>query len=834
MYLVAVVLTFCDFPPTFLNENLIHVHDINDHRDPTERRNNSRRLIHAFIIYTDRMQYYADQYPSISESFAAHPSISGNTAVSNDNKNDEYFEVNRCYSPASAYQEQHAVAPPPITSLAFGSGGCLYSAANARGSSTRSMRSNNMNNSKNNASGGVSMMYVHEEDTLELYSSVAAHPILKTNSVLSHRHNRFSSGNYHDGGIFRIVPLVNYIPDESTIAEPGSNRETRPFALSVSSAGVRAHTRGGLKLCEFSVRGTSSGKDNGPTIETTAAAIHPYVEQYGTMPTHLTCATTKSGYTATSTSQQNKNVFCLDIYAGLKEIASIKLCSSNRAQDISSMETNLQYNCLVAGTNQGILRIIDGNLSAKGDQVMASAGGIATISAVQSLATWGDYAVVPELQCLNIFDIRMLSRGIVASITTEFATRKICFMHSDNASPCILSASDHCMRLYDVNTCTPLNETIWPNLDTQHGERISSIAVLSSQDIQKISNDSNQYINTEKIAIGTTHAAMIMLGKGIPTLPKRTPFSIGHLCKPPLYPPIVENDHSKSITMQEMPFAKYTLRYSPMASDVKNTYPYDQKRKIKPVIPHSKRLFNEVIRNLMNGDVGNKETQENVFSCPMEKLIDIHSLSKPKDKSNPNQFLYNPLLSNAAYDTKADPRTSSSRDLVNKLTHTINPYVSSNFTEGLFPGWDCANLVDSQGDSYAAPILMMLFFTPEIRKILLSETSPDSKSNTLEWHMKVLCTQLQSATYLAGVSMSSHPPESDEKSLKMTSALQPADFIMGFKLTQEAVALNFFKDQDMVAKIRGFYRFLCKLRSQVRLTMNSLIIYFSFYSALPR
>lgn len=136
-----------------------------------------------------------------------------------------YYEVNRYFCPVYTPTHHHVVTNinnnlGAVTALAFGPS-CIYS-------SNRQVSSEFGTRGKGKSPGSnVAMLYSHEQDTVELYSSVASHDCIPRPSSAFVRSNHQDS----DMGVRRIISLMNFV-------YPGGNDEpkaTRPFTVSISS-----------------------------------------------------------------------------------------------------------------------------------------------------------------------------------------------------------------------------------------------------------------------------------------------------------------------------------------------------------------------------------------------------------------------------------------------------------------------------------------------------------------------------------------------------------------------------------------------------------------------
>lgn len=499
-------------------------------------------------------------------------------------------------------------------------------------------------------------------------------------------------------------------------------------------SGVRAHTRGGLLLCESSQR-TGPGKvcDSNSDKVVLSGCLHPHV---GGSPTHVTISNSRGELAGNYRGGgDQKNIHLLDIYAGLRTITSINATNAY----LTCMETNLAHNAIVSGSGDGLLRIIDGNLNpyaTRGNNVICQSN-----IRVNNLATFEDYIAVPDARQSQIllFDMRMISKGYVSVSPTQFMVQRLEYLSSGK----IIAVGNHEVQVLDTsldNHTEMSSQVFYPEL--QPNEYITTVATDSE----------------DKVAVGTNLAAVILLeeyGREYDRINRRCFNSDGklntnHLCKPPYakhndvfvnglvlnYIPSNLNHHGQN------PFNYHAIRFTPTVSD---------DLRLKKIIRHSRRYMSEKLTGLVT---------EN-DNCPTNQVCEF-------DKSclNFNQFLYSKKAV-YAYDVLADPRTQKSRSRYfeqNKLMRNVpsdyraplkrvgfranSQYSKFNCSNGLWAGWD------SNTRNVAAPVIYFLYFTPEIRDIVLKKGHSKNVSS-LVFELFVVFSYIESVTSCAAASFTS-------------------------------------------------------------------------------
>mmetsp|Transcript_18582 Transcript_18582/g.50803 ORF Transcript_18582/g.50803 Transcript_18582/m.50803 type:complete len:1506 (+) Transcript_18582:92-4609(+) len=231
----------------------------------------------------------------------------------------------------------------------------------------------------------ASMLLTHSTTDGMLYSSVAGHPeapplVLKNlygaiysttgTSVASYNnHHHHHARHPHNR---RAIPShafqPNYgdhdpaLPDSTTLTYQMGIRDLLPlgegFVASASPAGVRIHAHGGLQTADFHTEGML------------AMTAHP--NHQGDLVTHITAGGMALPPDVSQHSGRS-NVLCLDIYQGLRVIASHTATTTSTTRSttgpsdnsnitITALETSQARSSVIAGGSDGRIRVLDSRL----------------------------------------------------------------------------------------------------------------------------------------------------------------------------------------------------------------------------------------------------------------------------------------------------------------------------------------------------------------------------------------------------------------------------------------------------------------------------------------
>ena len=111
--------------------------------------------------------------------------------------------------------------------------------------------------------------------------------------------------------------------------------------VTASPMGVRMHTSGGLLVHDKPIPGMG------------CATLTP---SYDCAPTHITVST--FDISPNSSSKTNNSITCLDLHGNLKPVLKVSI----GVPVVTCMETNCLRNAIVAGLDDGILKVVDGSL----------------------------------------------------------------------------------------------------------------------------------------------------------------------------------------------------------------------------------------------------------------------------------------------------------------------------------------------------------------------------------------------------------------------------------------------------------------------------------------
>lgn len=153
-------------------------------------------------------------------------------------------------------------------------------------------------------------------------------------------------------GIRSIIPLPTYTFQVDA---------DHDYVVTASPSGVRMHTVGGLLVHDKPLPGMG------------CATITP---SYDSSPTHITV-----GALATTTgSTSNNSIVCLDLYGHLKPVLKV----STGLSVVACLETNQPRNAIIAGLEDGMLKVVDGSLrdwkTCMTTRHKGHAGGVANIA----------------------------------------------------------------------------------------------------------------------------------------------------------------------------------------------------------------------------------------------------------------------------------------------------------------------------------------------------------------------------------------------------------------------------------------------------------------------
>ena len=198
----------------------------------------------------------------------------------------------------------------------------------------------------------ASMLVTHSTLDGSLYSSCAGHPEAEIDTLQS-IYKTFYSGTIRASSKptrpHQIIPLHAYQPAFGTRVQQPTEAHmgittllsmTPSFVTSVSPAGVRVHTIGGLCVSDNELMGMVCG------------APHPEVGS-----THISVGGV--GWTQGLVGGHKPQIHCLDVYQDLRIVSSHTFSGD---LGVMALERNEPKRALVAGCSDGSLRLVDGRM----------------------------------------------------------------------------------------------------------------------------------------------------------------------------------------------------------------------------------------------------------------------------------------------------------------------------------------------------------------------------------------------------------------------------------------------------------------------------------------
>jgi len=715
----------------------------------------------------------------------------------------------------------------------------------------------------------ASMLVTHSTIDGSLYSSCGGHPEADA-GVLQSMYKIFFCGDYQIGRRNYRLPAHAFIPPfgGATIqqhAQLGISAlmpVVTGYVTSVSPAGVRVHTAGGLCVSDYEVSGMICG-----TSHPESKATHVSVGGY------------------------NSQISCLDLCQNLRVVSSYAFQTDKRL-GVMSLCSNAHKKALVAGCSDGTLRLVDGRMrgaelarikshsggvtdvASSEDGTLVATTGFASKSATRP-ATVGLYAY-PDPHLL-IYDVRYLGRGGIVHPFSGMkgSPRMISFLPDMDNHPRnrLLVASGQAgggmqiMTAFEEPDKNPLN-FIFPPLD--QGEAMTcmslsndSLAIGTSQSTilqfklagydkgpKTIASDTFRGVKNPSLQIQTgisgvslsdsmeTEKISLEVPNFYPGLP---PFSIS--------PTVLFKDQPAGNTTTDSLFSSYIMCTDPLISSKE-----PQRESIfdpiarDPLVPTSRRIVASTVIN-----AGSKSRGDSGLIVPASALK-IELLSKddtnvevPQSSkgqfSNPNKLLYSEKLASTCFspdmrrngtDNRRRSSTQNStlalkyrKKLSEEASESVIParyrltlrpqnivsphfeYRSYNKT-GIFPGWDYP---PSMPSAHVPSVSVLLYFVPEIRAYML-EHQFDKRlhlSKTVD-QVPTLSTELGFLFHNID-SISNHAMSYPGKDIEPhVGVFTPSLLLTAFKVMPEAINLALLDDNPAVAikarRPEAFYRFL--------------------------
>jgi PAB-dependent poly(A)-specific ribonuclease subunit 2 len=779
-----------------------------------------------------------------------------------------------CYSPLGAFKPQ--IYGVPVSAIAYdGTFEAMYVA-----SVTQSMCSR-FNGHR------ASVLAMHQTTDGSVYSSVAGHPegpghilnniydsvygmtpSMSTAGLPGYRHvpkHAFkppygtndpmlpgvgSRGNHHIG-INSLVPTMN------------------GYVASVSPAGVRVHSHGGLQVADYHVEGMICGTQ------------HPSHDP--SLVTHMTVGglaipREKGSHTS------NYQMLCLDLWQGLRVVSSYTIARNTKNLSCTAIACNNSTGSILAGCSDGHVRMLDGQLRELA-RLKSHFGGVTDISVSSDgnlLATVGFGSRVAKRTkgqlygfpdpAIFIYDIRYLGRG---GIPHPFAglnggPRYVTFLPEVQGLPSnrLLVASGQVGG--GLQIIVPFEEPsnagssfILPHLNMN--ESISSMTVAD-----------------DKLALGTSQGSILQYrmagfhhtidshglrrGAFVPStlhakstkepndlLPEETRKTKQVLSLPSLVPPPPAISVDTSVLLKGSPnarsgeseqlkalFSIYTMVADPILSMIGDSRDEAAtsfgRLASTATIEQSKLKVSSILLDRASHNVDFLETiptsdlKLNLFHDHRSDNVKISPTRKAL-LSNPNKFLYSNVLFTTAYEESLNRskitgrkhrKEESSRDEKESLMRIPTRYqltlrssgkfvASFNYAEfnqsGILPGWDYP---PTMPNAFVPPVLMVLYFIPEVRSSVaqLRLEKFTSKQLSLSPELAFLFHRIERISAFAMI----YPTYSDTTLPTRLGIWAPLNFLSILQEMPEAEQLQILDGSpaavDTFRRPEAFYRFL--------------------------
>jgi len=713
----------------------------------------------------------------------------------------------------------------------------------------------------------ASMLVTHSTINGNLISSCGGHPEADS-GVLQSVYKTFFCGDYQHNCRNQRLPIHAFQPPYgATVQQPHGAQlgiselipGTAGYITSVSPAGVRIHTIGGLCVSDFAVNGMMCGT--------------PHLE---------------SKTTHVSVGGCHSKIYCLDLYQNLRVVSSHSLQSDVGVMTLSS---NNNKQALVAGCSDGTLRFIDGRMrgaelarikshtggvtgvTSSGDGTLVATTGFAAKSHVSPVPV-GLYAY-PDPHIL-VYDVRYLGRGGIVHPFSGMkgSPRILSFLPDISNQPRnrLLAGSGQTgggMQIitpFEESDKNPLN-FLFPSLD--QGESMicmtlsdQFIAVGTSQsrvlqfELRGYNKhqtnrskdvESPMYVGSSMITSSTTQTEI-----NEDTVVEKTALEVPNFYPdiPPLSinPLVLLKEQAVGGTLSTSVFSSYIMCSDPLVSSVgsreESTFGAIARN---PLVPTPRRTVAKTVI-----DAGSKSQGDTGLLVPTSVLkIDLLPKGevgniRKKNKgarellANPNKLLYSDKLASECYlpdkrrkgkeyrgkvtgrgfklgfyERPADDETQSV--IPNRYRLKLRPQniVSPNFeycnynSTGIWPGWDYP---PSMPSAHGPSVLVLLYFVPTIKKVMMEHQFDERlySSRTVD-QVPTLSTELgflfhnidsisQSAMAYPGKEIKPH-----------VGVFMPSSLLTAFKVMPEAINLALLDDNPAVAvtarRPEAFYRF---------------------------
>ena len=646
----------------------------------------------------------------------------------------------------------------------------------------------------------------------EVYSSVKAHNAVPEEFMEAPSEDDVVK-HYKVKGVTKILPYEEF--------GPGGGGG----CVSLSLQGARMHMRGGMLLGENEIKGVQTGAFN-PTSE--------------------------GGYsfvTVGGVCVPGSQLHCLDVYSGLKTKSTV---------DIGGGVTCLEgcYGkapALLAGCTDGTIRVMDGMLRGhkkKSEiQIRAHSGGITNIAVSDdghTIATTGLVSSTttkyPDQQ-IYTFDLRMPTKAGIPSQFPGSVTPKF-IKFAENSLTTTLVA---CGRKGALQVIEPFGDPVSKYVDTglQQGEQITDMAMSSSSSFIALSTNAGRVCMLGRCGFGRTvnlpsrdptTGEEVVRKLATPHMMTANDMSTAYIPNPPMFK-IDSSLLSSNGPKQLNPFNLYTIRCQPHVSNDLNDPLRDQVFYENNYMRVLSQKLQDVAASNKANNPGDHDHVQHVRCEEVDSTVDPTSI-------NNNTLLYGGGLDEFAkkkkkkkrlanekiYNIHADPRdkyhekrreSTVNLDVPQRYRKTARPNhlgVKNKFTfhygkhndTGLWPGADSGHMANE----YASPIILVLYFIPELRASLLREqynlrnferrpTAAGAPCSVLCAELGFVFNQVDSLANYAGLSLEDNVD---------VGAFSPVNFLSNFAILPEAAALALLDGSSTAVKlprrIEAFYRFL--------------------------
>lgn len=663
-------------------------------------------------------------------------------------------------------------------------------------------------------------------------------------------------------GITKLLPFACKVPSFDSSRDTNETEQgvkTDGYYCSISPSSVRVHSRGGLQVSSSKIQGMYAG------------TFHPGVHHYADADEmDISSSVTHVTVGGVARNRSGVNLYCMDLYSSsLKVVASHAVKKANGSTDmcITDLVTNNETSNIVAGCSDGTIRIFDGRWRGGNymecARVKAHGGGVAHIATAGNLicttgfsskgpahhssATSSRLYAFPD-EHLLVYDLRYLGRGGIPHPFSGLkgGPRFVSFLPGldDTAQHRILACSGQAggglqiITPFDslTGTTSGVDDFINPPLDMT--EAVTAMSCVG-----------------KKLVIGTNagnvlHYSMsgyesIIAKKGINSsggAPKEESLVLPNtFVDPPelsIDPHLLQGDvsyNSPSISVA----SSYVLCKDPMVTPTVvngkwNPYSFGP-LSLNTCRPYGKRILSQRLKKIIHESQGTDVVMTVQTSELGLNLLDNKSSLKPsREVMNANKLIYGKISKNICYDD-SDPRKKDRnyknkdgveadvperyriKDRPSNTMFTMFDYAALNDT--LFPGCDYP---PTMSNSYVCPVLLLLYFVPEIHNAMLhsqqravtNETNGKKNNKNaalLSSELGFLFHQINSIS--AHAMCHPNPPGSfDDSCRPILGTFLPSNFLSAFVTMQEAVSLALLDDSPAAAEIarrpEAFYRFL--------------------------